>query len=748
MNFKSILSFLILFLSLLYLSNLYLLKPGIWLFQDASYWPKTSQEAVMMINQQLHTFTNNGYYLGFDAGLFNFTRIEVYLLSGLLFWLFGAGGSQAALSIIGLLMSFAFIYLMTGIFFKEKKVRYILSLLYVFNPIMYSLQGHTYYGITVPLFIYSFYQLFKRESDGRLIYFLLNVVSVFFWIAYIRFIPINAIVIIPYIIYLLLSRQLALTIKRIVIYITGYVFLLSPVLYSFINQLMEGSNTAFNYRFVYGLAVSKLEFFEAFNPFLNLTVHLYSNPIYTIIGLTLSVFLVWLIWLYKQQRQSKFWLLNLSLVLFGILCFGLANIFGETGYKALIQYFPFVINGPLFAFFIIWVPIVLLLGKLTENRIRYLYIFAGVFIFIGIFPLLNINNFELQKTVLSDIPESYQRFFIDEYDGISESTYYPYSTCWRSQYMNVQNIPTSCFNFGLHYPSMLLNDPRLVSGSTYQFAKELTAMKNIDNLRITHNLKHIIVPNDMVLKNGPGSNTTTTELDSVPATHKILRQNQQLLQRHYSNFTDYTYKNKDNYDFFIYSPKSVFSIDTGDWLTRPLDINTAPVLLEKVNEQLFLTPEPNTIWYKIDPNNPTVYYLKLANNSPLKPFLLQLNQSFHQSWKIKSISKNIFDDIKCETEWKYFSITNNYHCKYKTSITGLMNIRLITDSVLPEVHLRGNLLSNSWVLQSPTEESYFAIIFQKQVMYYIAILLSLGSITLLILGTVAQEIIIKYHKYD
>lgn len=749
MKSKSTLISIALMLSLLFFSNLYLLQPGIWLYQDAAYWPKTSQEALMMINQQLHTFTNYGYYLGFDPGLFNFTRIEVHLLSGLLFRLFGPGGSQAVLSIVGSLVSFIAMYAMTKIFFKSKAVRFWLSLVYVFNPVMYSLQGHTYYGITIPLFIYSFYQFFKKESKSRLYYLLLNIVSVFFWVAYIRFVPINAIVVIPLTIYLLISKQIALTIKKLILFVVSYVLILSPILYSLGNQLIERSNTAFNYKFVYGHAVVKAEFFEAFNPFINLTIHLYTHSFYTIIGLGLSAFLGWLIWSHKQSDSSRFWLLNLSLILFGILCFGLANIFGTEGYKMIIQYFPFVINAPVFAFFITNIPLVLLLGKLTENRIKYLYLFAGIFLGIGIFPIVNLNHFELRQTDLNLIPESYQRYFINQSKELPEAAYYLPSVCWRSRYMDERNLPTGCFNFGLHYSSIFLGDPRLTSGLTYQLAKQVYGNTDVDNLRVTHNLKHIIVPNDIVLKNGPGSNTSSSDLELVNQSKTNFDKNKQLTKTSNENFNFYSYLNKDNYDFLLYAPRIIYPIEIDQWLKKaPIDIDSTPVFVEKIDQATIATLPAPTIWYKVDRNNPTTYYLKVTNITPFKNFMLQLNQTYHQSWQIKVISKEAFDNIKCKSDWNYFSITNNYRCLYQASLIDLDNLKFMWYPPVSSIHQTGNFLNNSWTINLPKEETYLVISYQKQEVYTIALVLATGVMVFLVLGILAQEVALRLNKND
>ena len=64
------------FLILLFASNLFLLKEGLWLYQDQSSWIKNFMESNMLINSQIHSFSNSFYYLGFDQGIFAFNNIN------------------------------------------------------------------------------------------------------------------------------------------------------------------------------------------------------------------------------------------------------------------------------------------------------------------------------------------------------------------------------------------------------------------------------------------------------------------------------------------------------------------------------------------------------------------------------------------------------------------------------------------------------------------------------------------------
>src|SRR5947207_561553 len=114
-----------LFVILLVLSNLFLFKSGYWFAQDTSYWPKNDLEAWTMLIQQFHVFSNFGYYLGFDQGLFNFTRIGVVTTIVLFKHFFGFSGSQIIFTLTGYLLVFLSFYFFSGIFFQNKNVRFI-----------------------------------------------------------------------------------------------------------------------------------------------------------------------------------------------------------------------------------------------------------------------------------------------------------------------------------------------------------------------------------------------------------------------------------------------------------------------------------------------------------------------------------------------------------------------------------------------------------------------------------------------
>src|SRR6266700_2226064 len=94
------------FFALLLVVNLYMFKPGFWFFQDAGFWPINQREAFIYFLQQLRTFNNYGYYLGFDTGLFSFSRILVSGFVSLSLYIFGFAGSQTVFFLAGYILTF------------------------------------------------------------------------------------------------------------------------------------------------------------------------------------------------------------------------------------------------------------------------------------------------------------------------------------------------------------------------------------------------------------------------------------------------------------------------------------------------------------------------------------------------------------------------------------------------------------------------------------------------------------------
>lgn len=731
---------ILLFSLLLVASNLFLFKSGYWFAQDTSYWPKNNYEAFIMLVQQLRVFTNFGYYSGFDQGLFNFTRIAVVSFVSLLEYVWGFATSQVIFTLCGYIITFISFYLFSGIFFKNKNIRFALSLLYTFNPLSYTLQGYVFFNSAIPLFLYSFYQFFYGSKKTRIIFLLLNIFSAFIWVSYIRFLQSNLFVILPFCLYFYYRNNKKISFTKVSLYVVSYILIFAPIHYSFINQLLERSQTAFNYGSILGRFVVKHEMINAFNLFQSIGVHLYGHQLWVVVGMLFFSAIIYLLITFPKNKYSFFLVLNFLLILLSIALFGLSNIFGDAVYLQLISFFPFIINEPFFALFILNVPLVLLLGLLTEYRQKYLYIFASLFLIVALLPFLNATDKQFKKYDIRSIPQPYKAYMVESFDGIAESTYYLLSPCWRARYMEEAGVETLCINFGLKYASAILTDPRLVSGDKYALSKLLTKTTEIDNLRVTHNLKNIIVPLDFTeKKDQPLVDRARLEFDANPL----------LTSQKNEYFIHYFYKDKNQYDFLLYSPSQIVQAKSVNVIRENnLNPEEKPIV---INPSSFRGIDPIksvNISYKLSPINPTKYYLHIQQNPAQQPFIIQLNQDYHPAWKIKWVDKEYFDSKKCFTGWRNFSITNNQYCEYASSLLDLSDITLLfRPHIDTNRHIQSNFIHNAWIVKEKNSKELYAVIINEKQIYYTIALLSFGItfISLLFIAII-QELLYRANK--
>ncbi|MEK7570700.1 MAG: hypothetical protein AAB553_00360 [Patescibacteria group bacterium] len=729
-----------LFLILLVLSNIYLFKSGYWFAQDTSYWPKNDLESFTMISQQLHVFSNFGYYLGFDQGLFNFTRIGVVGAITSLQHLVGFEGSQLIFTLSGYILTFFSFYLFSGIFFKNNNNRYLLSLLYTFNPLSYTLQGYVFYNAAVPLFLYAYHQYFYVQKNVRVAFLLLSIFAAYIWVAYIRFVQSNFFVIFPYCLYFFFYYKRQFVAKKVVVFIVSYLLLFLPTIYSFASQLFEKSQTAFFYGEVFRKFVPKDHMYNAFNIFQTIGVTLYEYPIWTIIGLGFFLAILRFLITLPKEKYSGLLVLNLGLVLFGCGLFGLANLLGDKGYSQAISLFPFITNQPIFALFVMYLPLITLIGLVTQERIRSLILFSSLFLTAAVFPFFNISATQFKNFDIATVPQPYQEYFIKPYAGIAESTYYPLQPCWQATYMNQAGIIPICLNFGLRYPSATLGDPRLVAGEQYSLAQLLAKETKILNLRVTHNLKNIIVPRDAAKED---------EKEIAQKANAEFEKNPLLTRLSNENFAHYFFVDKDRYDFLLYSPLEIVQKDTSESIVdNSLDAAQRPVVVS--SDSLFAKEQVQSVnvAYKISSMNPTKYYVHISADNQ-KPFMLQLNQVYGSSWKLKWVDKAYFDSKQCMTAWEVFPMTNNQRCQYDSKLFEIGDIELLAKpSLRDSLHSQSNFGNNSWLVK-PEEvpisirgqkDLYAVLIIEKQIYYTIAILLGIMTIVVLSFVAFAQEI--------
>lgn len=736
---KSIVLKICVFIILLLITNLFLLKDGLWLYQDASYWYKNLFEIKSALSNQLHAYSRDLYYLGFDPGLFNFTHIITIPYIYLLIFIFGSSTAQIIFILSGYIFAFISFYYFLKIFFKDNNFRYILSLIYVFNPLMYSFQSLTIINAAIPLYIYSIYMYLQNKKIFNFKYLLLNIIATFLIIWYIRFIQISFFLIIVYLFYLFISQKIIISFKKILILGIFYILCFAPVLYSSFIQIIEKSDTAFYYGEIFTKGVSKINFYYVFDLLRSYDLKLFENNLYIFLGMSLFIFIIFILTKTEKKYINNLYIINLFLILFGITCFGLANIFGDDIYKSFISYLPFIINAPWWSLYIINIPLIILIGIITIHKKQHLYIYSSIFLLFSISPYIFYSqNVDLQKFKLSKLPDTYKEYFLVDEEVIPVATNYIPGSCWRAMYMVEGNLPTHCINFGYRYSPIAYPNPRLVTGKNFAISQLLQNSSQLENFRITHNLKNIIVPNDAKVTHEKNLDMNDNNVIAIINAKKNLDKNTLLKSDNNPNFKHYNYRDSDKYDFLLYAPKKAIPGDMNTIFKSTIEINERPVILEK---NIKGSTQNINIFYKTSPSNPAKYYIQLSNVNTSKPFIIQMDQTYYPSWKLVWVDKAYFDRIDCLGNIKNFPITNNQYCQYKSNILEFEDIKLMTKKQIDDRnHIQGNLVGNTWIvspkdipeMDSNKDKLYAVIVFQKQLYYGYMVIISLLAFSILI----------------
>ena len=233
------------------------------------------------------------------------------------------------------------------------------------------------------------------------------------------------------------------------------------------------------------------------------------------------------------------------------------------------------------------------------------------------------------------------------------------------------------------------------------------------------------------------------------------------------SFTHFGINNDDSYEYFLYSPANIIRQDMGSFFSGSIDITEKPIVIDPDSfhkpqiVDAYEVPDENkniSIEYKHSAFQPTKIYAKIENLDSSRPFLLQLNQTFGMSWKVKLITKEEFEEKQCIDEYREYSITQNTVCQYSPTLLDIRDTKyLSTPNVSEDHHFEGNFVGNAWLV-TPEDipedmrgqgELYAVIIYEKQIYYVWALIISGLTFFALILLTIRESIIsYRQQKYD
>ncbi|MBN1618187.1 hypothetical protein JW887_02475 [Candidatus Dojkabacteria bacterium] len=730
---------------LTFLSCLFLLKGGIWLFNDAAYWPKTWDEGVFNSFTQFKTFVLSNTSYGFDLGLLSYTRYISVLFHLVLYALFGSTISQIIFIVSAFILNYLAFYKFSGIWEKDSNIRKLSSIFFSFCPIFLGLMNQSYIHsyAAIPLLVFFIYKYFQSKVKKSIKYILLIIVCLYLITGYLRFIQITAIIAAPYLIYLTIKHKWYKQYQKIFALFIPIALAFLPSIYLLINQYIKGTSSVYsNFASSFEGSKPELKWYEIFSIYQTINIPIYSNYplIYGIIGTSVLGILLITALLTKGKTKSAFYL-NLGMIALSIILIALPLLFQQNIYDKLVKIFAFLQNVPQYGLYLSTIPIAMLIIHIARKNYVLAKVYTLIIVAIAIFPLLSINAQYLAKIKVSDIPQSYVDEFVDnDFNEYPEPTLFIPQSCWNAEYTREES--TTCINKSIIDKDIQDINPRFLSSSDYQLQKRYTAYQNLspatlENLKVTHNLKNIIVAKDIIEPTYWVSDANQMKLTLDKFDDLEIYENDQ--------FTKYTLLENDTYDFFIYSPNYTRQFIENESTNDMVDITQKPVFTDQIINADF--NQNVNVDYKMSNYNPEKYYAKISNFDNNKDILLQTNLLYNPNWKIKFITKQEYDSVNCYDKQE-FDVTDNSRCKYNGTILPALDIKyLFSKEVSTGQHKIGNILGNLWIIDNEQlegkNEVYAVIIFEKQIPFTWSIYISTAVMTLLFMISVYSEIKFK-----
>lgn len=467
---------------------------------------------------------------------------------------------------------------------------------------------------------------------------------------------------------------------------------------------------------------------------------------------------------FLKNKKREIITVTLVFILFAIFLRKSAIFVDEHTFQILTyKVFPFLANT-IDWHLLILIPFLGLYIGLILQHIKNIYLFSFFGFLICIYaglsfiPFIDRSNVKMQKIEKSSVPSDYKDYFFSGAINQQSTVFLPTQKLWQTLYFPWAPVPVNLFN-NTRFRVAFSDNIRINWPIQSQLYANLVA--NIDTAYMNYqifNIKNIILFKDV--KNLNWQKFDWFEDKDYQSNIKYLSQKLSksknlAIQKVSNNFEHFVPKNNWEYDFFLYNP-SIFQWTSVDALTKSgvVDLKSTPLL---VNTGAFQIPLSQVIsfsgaktnfFYKKSTINPTKIYLKISRESINKPFLLQLNQAFWLTWKIKWVDHDYFDSKNCITSIKSFPLTHNASCEYDSNLIEINNTMLLQKDEVPALqHFEWNFIGNAWIIRPEDipenmrwqKELYAVIIYEKQIWYSYTLLLSGLTFLILLVATVVQE---------
>ncbi len=761
-----ILFFVFLFLALYFL----IFQDGFWLYVDTWWWILDRQQYYQAMNNSLSSFSQYTYFWVDMTGILSSRLLQTTfkILPMELYY---------AIFFIG---SYFSMFCLLKIFFQKKASSY-WALLYTFNPIslhFLKLVWYLYIYFSVPLILLWIYYFFKTHKFK---YLLLLLIWFCFYVSYTRLIGIYLLL------FIILSFYFHKNIfvlfkkdkKNILLITICTLLVLWPFLFSLIYPYIDGNKDYFsgvsNFADVFSQRqigfiermrnlpmIYSLFPIEILNDFAN---DWHQTKIFHIISL---LFIQWniVLFLFSKHRKSldNFILYTL---LFFIFFHSSPKFLSNEVMISILHYFPFITNNIhwLYCIYLLLFTYILSYNFTHFYRKKILISSLIVYIFCALFPLLNFeNNIKSQLIDIEKMPISYKDTFFTKNNDTPNSLFYPQRNLYiqgNPYHIRIEN--------NLNYSEPFSEDIRVVGEKQVKVSKLLYSVSNIDIFSL-FNIKNIFVfrwiqDNNGILDYYSGKNLEQKWEQLI----SDLKKNDSIfLKEENSDFAYFQIKNYTNYEYFLYSPQSIINSEIDTFFDTEIDIKSRPIVIdsesfkkpEKINK--FKIPESNRdirIDYKQSTRNHTKYFMKISGIDTSEDFLVQLNQTFGMSWKLKWIDEAEYREYSCLDNYEYFPITNNSLCHFEHwYLDSIWDYKYLNyKSIKEENHFEGNFVGNTWLIESDDirtediwkDELYAVIIYEKQTYYMWTLIISLLTFLILMLLSIHQEIkIFLIHKKE
>jgi len=742
-----------------------LFEKGLWLYVDSAWYPLNLERYSQILVSSLNSFSNVSYFW-YDSSAQLWPRFLQTLFKIL---------PQPIYYLVFFVWSFFSAFYVLKIFF-DRNASFYWALFFAFNPVsLYFLQqvGYLYSYFSINLVLLGIYYYSKSGKVFPLLLFALWVITFpaygrIIWI-YGSFLLLLGLFYWKEIFYIFKKnkyRSFILVFSSIIVSLPFFMGIIYPFLSwekeYFIWMTNFVSQAEWWWRSLYNSNIWT-PFIEAFYPkeiqqsFAQSWNH---NIIFKLVSI---LFFIWIIFLFTlnlwKTKKDNLSIYLLAILFLTIVVIAGAKFFSPELFHAIVyEYYPFIVNNTRWMYMIL-VPIygymiASIFNNLAKKNTPKFWCLILFYICIVIFPLTPLS--QNPKTQVINLDMAYYEILQERYNVLWSTIILPQTTLyldWNPYHIKLNN--------NVNFKTPFNRDIRRVNNKQSDLSKQINQLNQVNkqNYQIL-NLKNIIVFKDII----DTSNSTFNWYNWEWLKEKSDEYYRRLVaSEFYTPVVDnelyaiFESKNQDIFEFSLYSPSNILKIDATDIEKSIVDIYSKPIIIDSSSFNLpdtingFTIPESNTdikIEYKISDKNTTKFLFKAENVDTTRSFLLQLNQTFSKNWKIKWIDKELYDSYTCDNDFRFFTVTNNSTCMYSDGYLWTLKDYIFRKykSVQESHHFEWNFVWNAWsIIPDDINPSdiwkdalYWVIIYEKQFLYILSIVISIWFIILLVLFSIIQ----------